>query len=604
LGKTHLIEGLSENDINVFSYAAIPIKQWFRLYVLSIKVDTILIMRLIYATDIHGDFEKVKKLLYGTIADIYIIGGDLIDMPFYNLGTSIRYHELQSYFYGLRRKMDKEHMLLEDFVEDLLERPTTSEEIQDKGSKYQQYTIRARRVMQQKYKVLKNIILTKQNSDILCLPGNYDMNLQYTSLNDNDLHLRWYKLGGLSIAGYGGADVWTPGIPQKYIVKYGAGMGSDDILNEMYQFFHAVKPLIIVTHQPAYGINDKGSYGGPFGSPSLRTYCDNHEVPLCLTGHAHDAWGIKLKGNTIYLNPSNFGEVITPTGKVSEGGFFYQIELDKTAIKKIIFRKISNGNVYDIADYYVKKGGIAEDIIDTDRYNALKNRENFDKKVKEYSHIPEIELFNDIKNFFMMFQTREAEERIDLLEEAAHLLENKIHGHIAMDIMGSVNMGLSQSTSDIDMVLYVRCGKEKCTYEFDRCSYFKRAKRMIRKILGPKYDFDIMDCINLDLVEKSIRGKNFECEPTQRFVAYRSVCRPINYRVIAPVEDLLNKDILFRKELEGSIQSYMKIFTTTSPHMISFKKYESRLSSLGVKLPENIRRKIKKYLKENDTDST
>ena len=119
-----------------------------------------MIMRLIYATDIHGDFEKVKKLLYGTIADIYIIGGDLIDMPFYNLGTSIRYHELQSYFYGLRRKMDKEHMLLEDFVEDLLERPTTSEEIQDKGSKYQQYTIRARRVMQQKYKVLKNIILT------------------------------------------------------------------------------------------------------------------------------------------------------------------------------------------------------------------------------------------------------------------------------------------------------------------------------------------------------------------------------------------------------------------------------------------------------------
>ena len=103
---------------------------------------------------------------------------------------------------------------------------------------------------------------------------------------------------------------------------------------------------------------------------------------------------------------------------------------------------------------------------------------------------------------------------------------------------------------------------------------------------------------------ESIREKNFECEPTQRFVAYRSVCRPINYRVIAPVEDLLNKNILFRKELEGSIQSYMKIFTTTSPHMISFKKYESRLSSLGVKLPENIRRKIKKYLKENDTDST
>ncbi len=92
-------------------------------------------MKIIYATDIHGDFEKVKNLLCETVADVYIIAGDLIDIPFYNMGTSIRYHEIQSYFHGLRRKMGTEHMLIEDFVDDLLEDPNVSEEIETNGTK-------------------------------------------------------------------------------------------------------------------------------------------------------------------------------------------------------------------------------------------------------------------------------------------------------------------------------------------------------------------------------------------------------------------------------------------------------------------------------------
>jgi hypothetical protein len=35
-------------------------------------------MKLIYAADIHGAFEKVKTLLYETVADVYIIFLDLI----------------------------------------------------------------------------------------------------------------------------------------------------------------------------------------------------------------------------------------------------------------------------------------------------------------------------------------------------------------------------------------------------------------------------------------------------------------------------------------------------------------------------------------------
>jgi hypothetical protein len=89
---------------------------------------------------------------------------------------------------------------------------------------------------------------------------------------------------------------------------------------------------------------------------------------------------------------------------------------------------------------------------------------------------------------------------------------------------------------------------------------------------------------------------------TMRFVAYRSVCRPINYRFIAPVEDLLNQDMEFRTEMEGSIRSYFKIFINTSQHTRSFKKYESRIASIGIKIPESIRAKIKDYFQQ-DADS-
>jgi uncharacterized protein len=568
-------------------------------------------MRIIYLTDIHGAFEKVKNLLYETVADVYVVSGDLIDIPFYNMESAINYHELQSYFNALRRRMGKENMVLEDFVDDLMEMPVIMDDIagkmldlpekpddiHDMGAKYQQYTIRARRVMQQKYKVLENMLSVKQVARCFCLPGNYDMDLKYTSLHERDLHLHWYSVDNIKIAGYGGADIWTAGIPERYIVNYKAGIGTDDRKNEMYNFFKAVKPDIIVTHQPPHGVHDRITFIGPSGSPALRTYCENNNVLLCMTGHIHNDWGLNVIENTIYLNPSNFGEVTTIYGEVAEGGYFYQIELEENEVQRIFFRKLVDQRIYDLADYTKTADKWHEEIIDNDRYNAIKKHENYDLKIQKYSHIPEIDLFNDIKQYFRMFQTQETEVRVDMMERAIKQLEGNLEG-IAMDVVGSVNVGLSQPSSDIDVVLYLRCNSE-CKSMWARCTHFKNAERMLRESIGVENKFEIIDCIDLSIVEKSIREKNYECETTQRFVAYRSICRPINYRVIAPLEDMLNEDLLFRKELEGSIRAYFKIFVTTSQHIRSFDKYEARLKSIGIKLPRYIRKKIQEYLQAN-----
>jgi len=551
-------------------------------------------MKIVYITDIHGAFNQVATLLSETVADIYIVGGDLIDIPFYNIKSAIKYHKRQSFFHALRRQKNKNEMIIEDFVEELLKNSDTSEEIKEKATKYLNYTIRARRVMQQKYKVLENIFLAKPKAQILTIPGNYDMDLKYTSLHSRDLHLHRYNQKGLIIAGYGGASTWTAGIPERFIVKYNAGIGVDDKKNEMFNFFKASKPDIIVTHQPAHGIFDRLSFKGPSGSPALRTFATNYPLKLCLTGHIHNDWGFKFVDETIFLNPSNFGEVTTTQGEVSEGGFFHKIELEDEEVKKVTFKKLVENRVHDLAEYYSKDNTWHEEIIDQERFTARKLEKNYDMKIEKYSHIPEIELFKDIKKYYNMYQTEETEKRIDRLENALQSIKGEFKD-LALDIVGSVNMGTSQKSSDIDLVLYVRCNSN-CPDLIEQCPHFKAAQKTITKALGQDYEFEIVDCVNLNIVEQTIITKNYECETTQRFVTYRSICRPINYKIIAPIEDILNENIEFRKELEGSVRSYLKIFSNTTKHIESFDKYESRLKAMGIKMPEYIRKKIQVYL--------
>ncbi|MCK7507171.1 MAG: hypothetical protein MZV70_26100 [Desulfobacterales bacterium] len=104
-------------------------------------------------------------------------------------------------------------------------------------------------------------------------------------------------------------------------------------------------------------------------------------------------------------------------------------------------------------------------------------------------------------------------------------------------------------------------------------------------------------------MKKPYGEKDYENEIAMRFVAYRAICRPINYRFIAPVEDLLNQNMEYRSELEGSIRSYFRIFINTSEHTRSFKKYESRIREIGINLPESVRMKIKDYFQQ-DPDQT
>lgn len=556
-------------------------------------------MRLIYVADVHGAFERVKQLLDETVADVYIIAGDLVDISFHTGTTAGRYHDLQTYFHGLRRGRGKSAMTLEDFVDELLEDPQLSEDIMEKGVRYRHKTLHARRVLRQHYRLLENMISLGRQSDVLCLPGNHDMDLRHTALRGRDLHLACHEAGPLKIAGYGGASGQTPGIPERYVVKYRAGAGTSEENNEMYRFFKEVRPHVIVSHQPAYGIHDFASPMGEMGSLVLRRYCERFPVLLCLTGHLHDQWGMDETDGTVYLNPSHFGQIVRRGGRIAEGGFFYDVEIGVDRVDRIIHRKLAEGKIYDVVTYDRKGDQWDQVVVDRGRYEALLTGRNYETGKEGTSPVPDDDLKRDLRRLYELFQKTRLGEKTSVMEKAIRLLDAELPEDFAVDVMAGSREDEAPE-ADVDLVLYLRCGLAEdipCSSgKAATCSRCLRAKEKINEIIGGKVIFNIVDCVDLDLVEQSIRERNYECLITQRFVSYRSMALLVNEPVIAPVEGLLAADEEFRREIEGSIGSYFSILMDTVRHVRSFRKYESRLKAIGITIPEPISRKLKAYL--------
>jgi Icc-related predicted phosphoesterase len=559
-------------------------------------------MRIIYIADIHGAFDRVGQLLEATDADAYIIGGDLIDLPFYTMNTAMHYHDLQTYFHGLRRGMDKADDLLEDFVDNLLLTPDLSEDLQEKGARFQQYTIRARRVMQQKYKVLENILSLKTEAPCFCLPGNYDMDLKYTSLHHRDLHLLRRCVGDLNIGGYGGAGGWTQGIPERYVIHSRSDHPFSERDREMIRFFEAARPDLIVTHQPAHGFHDQVTPMGETGSAALLSYCDTHDVLACLTGHIHEQWGFAEGEGTIYLNPSNFGDVAQISGRIAEGGFFHEIEIIKKRIERVTYKKLADRTIHDIMLHDRHAGGWRSRVVDQERYGAHLRGQTYDHQPASGEHASGPEWSGDARALYRYSQSETGSAVAEPVKEALRILESAENLPFSLDIIGSDHYGASDSESELDLVLYLRCGQsdaDKTCFcgSSSECPHFAIAREMIRECIGARIAFEIVDCIDLNHVEKSIRAGNYECEMTQRFILYRSVGHPSRTAYLAPTEDLLSRNRDFMQELDGSIRSYFRIFMTTAGRIRSFSTYESHLHAIGIRLPGAMRARIRSYLK-------
>ncbi|MGV8078888.1 MAG: metallophosphoesterase [Syntrophales bacterium] len=549
-------------------------------------------MELVYLSDVHDAFDRVRELLSRTGADVYIIAGDLIDRPFYTKEMSARYRKRQASFSALRHRLGDGEMDVEDFVSALLERAGVPDDVRRQAEEFREETIRGRRVMQQKYKILESILRLKTGARVLCLPGNYDMDLQYTSLHERDLHRHWIQAGELRIAGYGGADIVTPGIPEQYAVKYLADRGA----SEMVRFFGEARPDIVATHKPAHGVLDHLPSRGESGSPELRRYCEEKGALLCLTGHLHDQWGFEDIDGTVYLNPSNFGEIHEPGGRISEGGFFYTVETANRRLDRITLRKLTRHGVCDIAVFEPGGAGWTRTVLDRDRYGALLRGKPVDREGRGEDNREPRNRLNALMAQFFPGPGREADT--GSLQEHVASCCGRIGTRLGMDAgVDLFSRGVSDgpgSPPHLDLVVYLHRGDspEREKGGGGAGPWLEEALEALRPDLETFPGAVVVDGIDLEQVHRSIRARDYECDALQRFAAYRSVGRQLAPGSVPAVEGLLDSDRTFRGEIEGTGGTYMEIFLNIAAAVRTMKEFDAGLKELGIVAPEAYRKKI------------
>ncbi len=543
-------------------------------------------MKLIFCAEIRGEFARLYTLLKETIADMYIFSGNLIDMPFYSDEKFNRYRELQDSIKSSVNSGDNT-AACEDLAETVIASNGTAVVDNSEAMELLELSGNAVQTMLKKYTRLEAVLSTKPYVPIYVLPGCADLPLCDTALADRQIDMTTFTAADLTFAGVGGAAVRVPGFPERE--TRGHYPHHDSLIPE---FLENISARIVAGAIPCSPRHEDN----PLPFSLLSNFCVNNSLPLMLCGKAEGFIAPWISGSTIHIAAPSFGDVSAETAEKREGGFFYEIIIDNNAVSGITLKKIVTDRIHDIAAFIPEGSSFAVSVIDGVRFEALKAAKPFDRNGFRAMQSPELNRFSELKNFFRIYQTKETEHKVETLAKALESLSGE-YRNIALDLVGSTNIGIAQKGSDVDMVLYIREG-DACLDDDEICSRFDEVEQRIRDLVGGVCDFELIDRINLGLVEESIRKRDCESPVLQRFVVYRGMCRPVNYRIIAPVEDMLNADEFLRSEAEKSMSEYLQVFGTTKDTNRSFDKYLTRLKTMGVEIPQVVANKIRMFLQK------
>ena len=291
-------------------------------------------MKIIYLTDIHDALKNLKIIMKETEADLYLFSGDIIYKAFFNTDKLIEFCTIQDELYKFAENSG-EQINPYDLASRVLRFPRKYDEIvHAKANYYRNLFHKAAKTMKEKYSLIEDMVKKYLHSEAWFLPGNYDIDLQYTDLYERDLHRKSIEYGGMKISGYGGAPIVTSGIPEKLAVKFHEYNRNGDVYSEPEDFFREEMPDIMAIHNPAYGFLDKIPSYGHIGSQGIRRYIDDESPALVLSGHVHEDQGIIKQRNTLFLNPSNFGPVESVYG-LQGGGYYTEIYTEGKSVARV-----------------------------------------------------------------------------------------------------------------------------------------------------------------------------------------------------------------------------------------------------------------------------
>ncbi|HEX9908425.1 MAG TPA: metallophosphoesterase [Thermoplasmata archaeon] len=140
-------------------------------------------------------------------------------------------------------------------------------------------------------------LLKKVKVKILAVPGNCDTPDTVTILEKAhaSVHNRKVEFGGWRFFGFGGGVPTNSGMPFEV----------DEAVIEKSLRGVAAKHGVMVTHTPAYGMNDRGRSGKHAGSKAILRVAKEFSPRLVLSGHMHESAGKQLSGSTVFVNPGS-----------------------------------------------------------------------------------------------------------------------------------------------------------------------------------------------------------------------------------------------------------------------------------------------------------
>lgn len=137
--------------------------------------------------------------------------------------------------------------------------------------------------------------VSRFSTRVLAVPGNCDYpdTVGILEQANASVHNLRVELGGRSFYGFGGGVPTDSGMPFEI----------DESIIERSLRSVAVPDGVMVTHTPAYGMNDRLKSGHRGGSEGILRVAKEFVPVLALSGHIHESKGKVVTKDTTFVNP-------------------------------------------------------------------------------------------------------------------------------------------------------------------------------------------------------------------------------------------------------------------------------------------------------------
>ena len=154
--------------------------------------------------------------------------------------------------------------------------------------------------------------ISSLNRPVYAIPGNCDPRDLPSAISKvaKDMHGRTVTVDGIKIVGLGGSNPTIFNTPFE--------ISEDEILSSLDPISDGV--TILMVHAPAFGHLDTIPSGMMVGSESIRAIVDRYKPKAVLSGHIHEARGIKECDGVLFLNPGSAKEGYAALLTVDENG--------------------------------------------------------------------------------------------------------------------------------------------------------------------------------------------------------------------------------------------------------------------------------------------